>query len=109
VSTREINSVLLSGCLAREPELLDLADGKPVCWLCLACAVGGVCSGRSGYFDVVVLGQRGRRVARALDRGRGVVVQGSLESARWEEGEGPEHEAVLVLAQGVYFVDPVRD
>jgi single-stranded DNA-binding protein len=48
-------------------------------------------------------------MSRALDRGRGVVVQGSLESARWEEGEGPEHEAVLVLAQGVYFVDPVTE
>jgi single-stranded DNA-binding protein len=48
-------------------------------------------------------------MSRALERGRGVVVQGSLESARWEEGEGPEYEAVLVLAQGVYFVDSITD
>jgi single-stranded DNA-binding protein len=56
-----------------------------------------------------LLAVRRSAVARSLHRGRGVVVQGSLESARWEAGEGPEYEAAFVLAEGVYFVDSITD
>ena len=37
--------------------------------------------------------------------GRGVVVEGSLEVECWEAGEGPEREAVWVLAERVGFVE----
>jgi single-stranded DNA-binding protein len=56
-----------------------------------------------GYVDVIVLGPKAQRIARYLYGGRGVVVQGSLESACWEAGEGPEREAVCVLAERVHF------
>ena len=109
MSEREINRVLLSGRLARDPELLELPNGEPVCLLRLACAtgrrvVGGSRNGPSGHVDVIVLGPRARRIARYLFQGRGVVVQGSLESACWEAGEGPEREAVCVFAERVCFM-----
>jgi single-strand DNA-binding protein len=108
MSEREISRVLLSGRLARDPELLELPNGEPVCLLRLACAtgrrvVGGSRDGPSGHVDVIVLGSRARRIARYLYGGRGVVVQGSLETERWEAGEGPEREAVCVLAERVHF------
>jgi single-strand DNA-binding protein len=105
---QQINRVLLSGRLARDPELLELPNGEPVCFLRLACAtgrrvVGGSRNGRAGHVDVIVLGQKARRIPRYLYRGRGVVVQGSLETERWEAGEGPEREAMCVLAERVHF------
>jgi single-stranded DNA-binding protein len=108
MSEREINRVVLSGRLACDPEVRELSNGTPVCFLCLACVaggrvVGGARGGRPGYLDVVVLGAKAR-VARDLFQGRGVVVQGSLESACWEAGEGPECEAVCVFAERVCFM-----
>jgi single-strand DNA-binding protein len=106
---QQINRVLLSGRLARDPELLDLPNGTPVCLLRLACAgtgrrvVGGSRDARAGHVDVIVLGAKARRIARYLYGGRGVVVQGSLETERWEAGEGPEREAMCVLAERVHF------
>ena len=108
MSEREINRVLLSGRLASEPELRELAAGGPVCFLRLACADGrrrpGGSRQRFGEVDVLVTGASARRIARYLYRGRGVVVQGSLQTESWEAGEGPEREAMCVLAERICFL-----
>jgi single stranded DNA-binding protein len=108
MSEREINRVVLSGRLVCHPELLELPNSEPVCLLRLACAtgrrvVGGSRDRRAGHVDVIVLGPRARRIARYLYGGHSVVVQGSLQSERWEAGEGPEREAMCVLADRVCF------
>jgi single-stranded DNA-binding protein len=81
-------------------------EWTPVCVLRLACVAkrvpGGSRGGSSG-FNVVVLGPTARRIAPYLHRGRRVVVQGRLEMERWEVGEGPEREAVCVVADSVHF------
>jgi single-stranded DNA-binding protein len=71
MSEREINRVVLSGRLACDPEVRELSNGTPVCFLCLACVaggrvVGGARGARPGYLDVVVLGAKARQVARDL-------------------------------------------
>ena len=103
-----INRVVLSGRLVCDPDLHELADGGPVCFLRVACNAGRWTPGgsrqRYGELGVLVLGAKARRIARYLYQGRGVVVQGSLESECWEEGEGPEHEVVCVLAELVCFM-----
>ena len=108
MSERKINRVLLSGRLASEPELRELADGGPVCFLRLACADPrrrpGGSRQRCGEVDVLITGARARRIARYLYRGRSLVVQGSLEVECWEAGEGPEHEAMCVLADRICFI-----
>lgn len=108
MSEPEINRVLLSGRLAGEPELRELVDGGPVCFLRLACADRRRRSGGSrqclAEIDVLVMGARARRIARYLYRARGLVIQGSLQMERWEAGEGPEHESMCVLADRICFV-----
>jgi single-stranded DNA-binding protein len=99
MSEHVVNCILLSGYLVSESELRELPDGKLVCWFRLASSTS---SGQVGYFDVIVLG--GLPAPGYLGKGQGVLVQGSLESARWEEGEGPEREAVCVLAEHLDFV-----
>ncbi len=103
-----INRVVLSGRLVSEPDMYELADGRRVCLLCLACAtarrVPGEGRRQDAVFDVLLVGASARRVGRYLYPGRGVVVQGSLEVECWEAGEGPEWELVWVLAERVCFV-----
>jgi single-strand DNA-binding protein len=114
MSERGINRVVLSGRLVNEPDLRELADGRPVCLLRVACAaarrVPGEQRRRDDEFDVLLVGASARRIGRYLYPGRGVVVQGSLEFECWEAGEGPERELVWVLAERVCFVGaPPRD
>lgn len=59
--------------------------------------------GRLTECDVLALGAEARRAARYLRRGRGVVIQGRLEKARWEAGEGSEREGTCVVAERVQF------
>lgn len=111
---QEINRVLLSGRLLSDPELRECSDGTPVCFLRLTVGAKrrtpGCSRRRPGEFNVLVLGAQARRIAPYLYLGRRVVVQGRLEMERWEMGEGPEHEAVCVLAERIHFAgDAPRD
>jgi single stranded DNA-binding protein len=104
---QQISRVVLSGRLVGDPELRELPDRTPVCLLRLASAVKRRSPGASrqgvGEFSVLVLGPTARRIAPYLYRGRRVVVQGRLETERWEAGEGPEREVTCVLAERVHL------
>ncbi len=108
MSEQTINRVVLSGRLAADPELRERPEGGPVCFLRVACTTAGRTPGgpraRRAELDVVALGAKARRTARYLRRGRGVVVQGRLERARWEAGEGSEREGTCVVAERVQFL-----
>jgi single-strand DNA-binding protein len=107
MSEHEINRVVLSGRLVSDPDLRELAGGTPACVLRLASATRHLTPGASrstaSEFSVLVLGAKARRIAPYLYRGRRVVVQGRLEAERWEDGEGPEREAVCVIAERIHF------
>jgi hypothetical protein len=48
--------------------------------------------------------QAERQTHAPVARGRRVVIQGSLQTECWEAVEGPEREAVCVLAERICFV-----
>ena len=99
------NSVLLGGRVVGEPDQRELPNGKPVYFLRLECDRHPQRSEdqapRADRFDVLMLGRVSATVASHLHPGRTVLVQGSLESECWEEGEGSEREEVSVLAEQV--------
>jgi single-stranded DNA-binding protein len=91
-----MNLVVLGGRLVSEPQLRELpANGHPICFMRLACP--------TEEFDVIVLGAKARLLARRLHPGLCVILRGSLRMESWEDGEGPEQEAVCVLAKDVCF------
>jgi single-stranded DNA-binding protein len=103
---REMNLVVFGGRLVSEPDVRELPIGTPVCFLRVSrdialLTLDSSC-GPCEELDVLVLGRKARRISKSLYCGQCVVVQGSLEQERWEEGEGPEREAVCVLAEHVY-------
>ena len=104
-----INRVIITGNLTRDPELRSLPSGNSVCSLRVAC------NGRRrnaqtqqwedvpNYFDVTVWGAQGENCKKYLAKGRGVAIDGRLQWREWGE-EGAKRQAVDIVAENVQFL-----
>jgi single-strand DNA-binding protein len=108
MSATNINRVVLTGNLTRDPELRATPSGVSVCSLRLACNTrrktsGGEWVDKPNYFDVTVWGAQGENAARILAKGRPVAIDGRLEWREWE-GENGKRQAVAIIADAVQFL-----
>ncbi len=106
---QNINSVVITGNLTRDPDLRTTDGGTKVCNLRVA-----VNSRRKNgndewvdkpnYFNVTVWGGQGESCAEYLAKGRPVAVEGRLD---WKErGEGDDHrEYISIVAETVQFLN----
>ena len=106
-----INRVIITGNLTRDPELRSLASGNSVCSLRIACngrrkdAASGTWVDVPNYFDVTVWGAQGENCAKVLNKGRGVAIDGRLQWREWEDKEsGQKRQAVDIIAETVQFL-----
>lgn len=104
-----INRVVLTGNLTRDPELRTTPSGMSVCAMRLAVNTrrkdqSGDWVDRANYFDVVVFGSQGENVSRYMSKGRPVAVDGRLEWSEWETDDGSKRQAVRVIADSVQFL-----
>jgi len=104
-----INRVVLTGNLTRDPELRSLPSGTAVCSLRVACntrrkSSDGEWVDKPNFFDVTVWGGQGESVARYLSKGRPVAVDGRLEWREWEAQDGTKRQAVDIIADSVQFL-----
>ena len=96
MAATNINRVILTGNLTRDPELRSLPSGTAVC--SLRHRVQHAPQGQHGewvdkpnYFSVTVWGAQGENCARFLSKGRPVAIDGRLE---WREWQAPgRHQA----------------
>jgi single-strand DNA-binding protein len=107
-----INRVIITGNLTRDPELRSLPGSETsVCSLRIAC------NGRRrnpqssqwedvpNYFDVTVWGQQGENCNKFLSKGRGVAIDGRLRWREWSDKEtGQKRQAVDIIADTVQFL-----
>ena len=93
MAATNINRVVLTGNLTRDPELRNTPSGTAVCSLRVAVqhAPQGQSTGewvdKPNYFDVTVWGAQGENCAQYLAKGRPVAVDGRLEWREWEDKE----------------------
>jgi single-strand DNA-binding protein len=111
VAATNINRVVLTGNLTRDPELRSTASGMSVCSLRVACNTRrknnstGDWEDKPNYFDVTVWGAQGENCARFLAKGRPVAIDGRLEWREWEEREtGNKRQAIDIIADSVQFL-----
>jgi single-strand DNA-binding protein len=105
-----VNVVVVTGNLTRDPELRSTAGGTSVCGLRLA-VNGRRKDGQTGewvdkpnYFDVTVWGAQGENCANYLSKGRPVAVEGRLDWREWEAKDGGKRQAVQIVATSVQFL-----
>jgi single-strand DNA-binding protein len=105
-----INRVVLTGNLTREPELRSTNNGFSICNLGIAVNTRrknnatGAWEDRPNYFRVTVLGKQGENCAQYLSKGRPVAIDGRLEWRQWEDKNGQKRESIDIIAESVQFL-----
>jgi len=110
MAATNINRVVLTGNLTRDPELRSTASGMSVCSLRIASntrrknQATGEWEDKPNFFDVTVWGAQGENCAQYLSKGRPVAVDGRLEWSEWEAQDGGKRSKVEVVADTVQFL-----
>jgi single-strand DNA-binding protein len=108
VAATNINVVVVTGNLTKDPELRSLPSGNSVCKLRIAVnsrrKEGSEWVDKPNYFDVTVWGAQGENCATYLSKGRPVAVQGRLEWREWEAQDGSKRQSVEIIADSVQFL-----
>jgi single-strand DNA-binding protein len=110
LAASNVNVVVITGNLTRDPELRHTGGGTAVCELRVAVNSrrkdqSGQWVDKPNYFDVVVFGGQGENCANYLSKGRPVAVEGRLDWREWESKDGSgKRQAVQVIANTVQFL-----
>ncbi|MFZ0043201.1 MAG: single-stranded DNA-binding protein [Solirubrobacteraceae bacterium] len=110
-----INRVIITGNLTRDPELSSLPSGTPVCSLRVACNgrrknnQSGQWEDQPNYFDVTVWGAQGENCHRFLSKGRPVAIDGRLRWREWTSKEGDKRQGVDIIAESVQVLGGRED
>jgi single-strand DNA-binding protein len=108
VAATNINRVIITGNLTRDPELRSTPGGTAVCSLRVAVnsrrKEGDQWVDKPNYFDVTVWGQQGENCAQYLSKGRPVAVDGRLNWREWEAQDGSKRQSVDIIADSVQFL-----
>jgi single-strand DNA-binding protein len=110
VAATNINRVVLTGNLTRDPELRSLPSGMSVCSLRIASNTRrkdqstGEWQDKPNYFDVTVWGAQGENCSRFLSKGRPIALDGRLEWREWQAQDGTKRQSVEIVADSVQFL-----
>lgn len=100
-----INKVICTGRLTKDPELRAVSEEMKVCQLRLA--VDGMGRGREvGYINVSVFGKAGEACAEYLAKGWLVAVDGRLEYGEWETDAGEKRHDYSVVGSIEFLAAP---
>ena len=115
MAATNINRVILTGNLTRDPELRSLPSGMSVCSLRIASNTrrkdgqSGEWVDKPNYFDVTIWGKQGENAAQYLSKGRPVAVDGRLEWREFTDKEGNNRQAVEIVADNIQFLGGRED
>jgi single-strand DNA-binding protein len=109
MAATNINRVVLTGNLTRDPELRSTQGGTAVCSLRIASNTrrrdaSGEWVDKPNFFDVTVWGAQGENCAQYLSKGRPVAIDGRLEWREWEDKQGNKRQSIDIIADSVQFL-----
>ncbi len=110
MAATNINRVVLTGRLTRDPELRALPSGMSLCSLRLAFNTRkkdpstGEWGEKGNFIDVTIWGRQGELAAQYLTKGRAVALDGRLEWREWQDQQGNKRQSVDIIADSVQFL-----
>lgn len=110
----DINTVFLSGRLARDPELKYTSSGVPYCKFDLATTVskkeGDQWRDDTVYFNNLTLWRKqAETFQKFLRKGDGVFVEGTLQVDEWESQEGQKRRQIQIVVNNFRFGAKARE
>ena len=104
-----INRVVLTGNLTRDPEVRSTPGGLAICKLGIAVngrrknGESGMWEEKANYFRVTVFGRQAESCGQYLKKGRPVAIDGRLEWSQYER-DGQTRESIDIIADSVQFL-----
>jgi single-strand DNA-binding protein len=104
-----INRVVLTGNLTRDPETRTTPGGLSICKLGIAVntrrknGATGEWEEKANFFRVTVFGRQAESCGNYLKKGRPVAIDGRLEWSEYEV-EGQKRQSVDIIAENVQFL-----
>ena len=114
MAASNVNVVVVTGNLTKDPELRHTSGGTAVCKMRVAVNSrrkdqSGEWVDKPNYFDVTAFGAQGENCANYLSKGRPVAVEGRLEWSEWEAQDGSKRQSVGIVANNVQFLGSRSD
>lgn len=95
-----INKVVLTGNLVKEPEMMNLQSGKIKCSFRIA--VGGF-GDRTDFFPITTFGTTAENCGKYLHKGSRVALDGRLSTREYEK-DGQKRTITEIIADNVEFL-----
>ena len=103
-----LNKVMILGNLGRDPEVRNTQSGRTVANFSVATTdswgTGEDRQERTEWHQVVVWGKSAEACGQYLTKGRQVLVEGRLQTRRYEDKDGVTRYATEIVAQQVQFM-----
>lgn len=103
-----INSVVLVGRLANDPEMRYTPSGMPIANFRLAVDRGRKSESgedQTDWLNIVAFQKTAELVAQYLDKGSLVGIEGRIQSRSWEGNDGKRNYSVEIIANNVRFLE----
>lgn len=106
-----LNKIIIMGRLTRDPELRYTQSNVPVCSFTVAVDRDYASNGekQTDYIDCVAWRAGGEFVSKYFTRGSLIVVDGRLESRKWQDRDGNKRTSWEVNVDHTYFGGSKRD
>lgn len=103
------NKVLLVGRLGKDPDLRYTQGGTPVANFPLATDESyndreGVRQEKTEWHKIVVWNKQAETVSNYMSKGKLVLVEGSLQTRKWQDQQGQDRYTTEIKAQRVVFM-----
>lgn len=102
--SKNINTVVIAGYTAKDPELKVTPSGTTVLSLLLAVNdtkknAQGEWEETANFFDCVLFGKRAESLAQYITKGAKLTVNGRLHQDRWQAQDGTNRSRVSIIVQ----------
>ena len=108
-----LNKTIIMGRLVRAPELKQTQSGLSVTSFSVAVERDFKDKGSgekiTDDFDVVAWRQTAEFVCKYFSKGRMIVVDGKLQSRKWDDRNGNKRTSIEIVADSCYFGDSKKD
>ena len=106
MSVADLNRYVGTGRLTSDPDLKKTIKGDKETVVCkFNMAVNPVFSKQTSFFQVVCFGKQAEFVAKYLQKGRRILVEGQPQQNRYKDKNGKNASVVEIIAQSIFFLD----